>query len=253
MRRLLLLAAVAVVAGCGGGSNSSSTAPKLTPLVTQGPLNSGPDEVWFYAAKGKPHSLVIFLHGFGGPTEETPANHLPWLKHLAANGSDVVYPRYEVGGSPDPFPSIQTAVRTATEKLGKPHVPVVVIGYSRGGRIAVDYAALRAANGHEPRLVLTVFPAVYSPHERLVSFKHLDSKLKLAIMLGDKDTSVGGEGARTILARLELASFPPSRIKLIPVRSHGKFQATHLSVLDDSPAARRAFWLPTDRLIDSVR
>jgi len=254
VRRLLLLAAVAVVAGCGGGSNSStSTAPTRTPLVTQGPLNSGPDEVWFYAAKGKPRSLVIFLHGFGGPTEETPANHLPWLKHLAANGSDVVYPRYEVGGSPDPFPSIQTAVRTATEKLGKPHVPVVVIGYSRGGRIAVDYAALRAANGHEPRLVLTVFPAVYSPHERLVSFKHLDSKLKLAIMLGDKDTSVGGEGGRTILARLELANFPSSRIKLIPVRSHGKFQATHLSVLDDSPAARRAFWLPTDRLIDSVR
>ena len=254
MRRLLLLAAVAVVAGCGGGSNTStSTAPRLTPLVTQGPLNSGPDEVWFYAAKGKPRSLVIFLHGFGGPTEETPANHLPWLKHLAAMGSDVVYPRYEVGGSPDPFPSIQRGVSTATKKLGRPHVPVVVIGYSRGGRIAVDYAALRAADGHEPRLVLTVFPAVYSPHERLVSFKHLDSKLKLAIMLGDKDTSVGGEGARTILARLELANFPPSQIKLIGIKSRGKFKATHLSVLDDSPAARRAFWLPTDRLIDSVR
>jgi pimeloyl-ACP methyl ester carboxylesterase len=254
VRRLLLLAAVAVVAGCGGGSNTStSTAPRLTPLVTQGPLNSGPDEVWFYAAKGKPRSLVIFLHGFGGPTEETPANHLPWLKHLVAMGSDVVYPRYEVGGSPDPFPSIQRAVSTATEKLGRPHVPVVVIGYSRGGRIAVDYAALRAADGHEPRLVLTVFPAVYSPHERLVSFKHLDSKLKLAIMLGDKDTSVGGEGARTILARLELANFPPSQIKLIGIKSKGKFKASHLSVLDDSPAARRAFWLPTDHLIDSVR
>ena len=254
MRRLLLLAAVAVVAGCGGGSNSStSTAPKLTPLVTQGPVNSGPDEVWFYAAKGKPRSLVIFLHGFGGPTEETPANHLPWLKHLAANGSDVVYPRYEVGGSPDPFPSIDAAVRTATEKLGKPHVPVVVIGYSRGGRIAVDYAALRARVGHEPKLVLTVFPALYSPHERLAPFKYLDGKMKLAIMLGDEDTSVGFEGGRTILARLKLANFPPSQIKLIGVKSHGKFKATHLSVLDDSPAARRAFWLPTDRLIDSVR
>jgi pimeloyl-ACP methyl ester carboxylesterase len=250
----LLLAGVALVAGCGGESSKSvSTAPKLTPLVTQGPLNSGPDEVWFYAAKGKPRSLVIFLHGYGGPTEETPSNHLPWLKHLAVMGSDVVYPRYETGGSPDPFPSIQKAVSTATAKLGKPHVPVVVIGYSRGGRIAVDYAALRAANGHEPSLVLTVFPAVYSPHERLVSFKHLDSRLRLAIMLGDKDTSVGGEGARTILARLELAGFPANRIKLIPVRSHGRFEATHLSVLDDSTPARRAFWLPADRLIDSVR
>jgi pimeloyl-ACP methyl ester carboxylesterase len=255
VRRVFLLAAAAVLAGCGGSSheNSTSTAPKLTPLVTQGPLNSGPEEVWFYAARGKPRSLVIFLHGYGGPTEETPANHLPWLKHLAAMGSDVVYPRYEMGGSPDPFPNIQTAVKTATEKLGNPHVPVVVIGYSRGGRIAVDYAALRAANGHEPSLVLTVFPAVYSQHERLVSFKHLDSKLRLAIMLGDKDTSVGGEGARAILARLELADFPPSRIKLIPIRSHGRFKATHLSLLDDGAAARRAFWRPTDRLIDSIR
>jgi pimeloyl-ACP methyl ester carboxylesterase len=254
VRRLLLLAGVALVAGCGGQSSKSvSTTPKLTPLVTQGPLNSGPDEVWYYAAKGKPRSLVIFLHGYGGPTEETPSNHLPWLKHLAALGSDVIYPRYEQGGSPDPFPNIQTAVKTATEKLGKPHVPVILIGYSRGGRIAVDYAALRAANGHEPKLVLTVFPAVYSPHERLVSFKHLDSKLKLAIMLGDKDTSVGFEGGRTILARLKLANFPPENIKLIGVKSKGKFQATHLSVIEDSPGARAAFWKPTDKLIESVR
>jgi hypothetical protein len=250
VRRALLLAALVTAAGCGG---SNSAAPKLKPVVQQGPIGGGAKEVWFYAAKGKPRSLVIFLHGYGGPTEETPKNHVPWLEHLATEGSDVVYPRYEVGGSPNPYPNIDAAVAEARPRLGKPHVPVIVIGYSRGGRIAVDYAAFRAASGHEPVAVLSIFPAVHSQYERLGPLKKLDSKLKLAIMLGDKDTSVDGTGARVILARLELAGFPGGNISLIGVRSKGKFKADHFSVMRTTPAAKAAIWKPTDRLIDSVR
>ena len=248
MRRVLLLAAVAATAGCGG-----SGAPHLTALEQQGPIGSGAKEVWFYAAKGKPRSLVIFLHGYGGPVEETPKNHVPWLKHLAAEGSDVIYPRYEVGGAQDPYPNIDAAIDEATPRLGKPHVPVVVIGYSRGGRIAVDYAAVRAARGEEPSAVLAVFPGEHSQYETLGPLKELDSKLKLEIMLGDKDTSVDGRGARLILARLELAGFPGSRIKLVGVKSTGSFKADHLSVMKTSPAAEAEIWKPADNLIDSVR
>src|SRR5919199_674977 len=118
---MLLLAAVAVVtAGCGGASR-----PKVKPLVQHGPLGSGADEVWFYAAKDKPRSVVVFLHGFGGPTEETPENHVPWLRHLAAKGNDVIYPRYERGGYPDPYPHIDAAVARAMKRLGKPDAPLV--------------------------------------------------------------------------------------------------------------------------------
>ena len=248
MRRVLLLAAVAATAGCGG-----SGAPHLTAFKQQGPIGSGAKEVWFYAAKGKPRSLVIFLHGYGGPVEETPKNHVPWLKHLAAEGSDVIYPRYEVGGAQDPYPNIDAAIDEATPRLGKPHVPVVVIGYSRGGRIAVDYAAVRAARGEEPSAVLAVFPGEHSQYETLGPLKELDSKLKLEIMLGDKDTSVDGRGARLILARLELAGFPGSRIKLVGVKSTGSFKAEHLSVMKTSPAAKAEIWKPADNLIDSVR
>jgi pimeloyl-ACP methyl ester carboxylesterase len=125
VKLLLLTAALAVVAaaGCGGASG-----PKVEPLVQQGPLGSGANEVWFYAAKGKPRSIVVFLHGFGGPTEETPENHIPWLKHLAEKGNDVIYPRYEVGGYPDPYPHIDSAVAHAMTKLGEPKAPLVVIG-----------------------------------------------------------------------------------------------------------------------------
>ena len=250
MRRALLLAALVAAAGCGG---SGSSKPHPTPLVQQGPIGTGAKEVWFYAAKGTPRSLVIFLHGYGGPTEETPANHVPWLKHLAVEGSDVIYPRYEVGGSPNPYPNIDAAIAEAKPRLGDLHVPVVVIGYSRGGRVAVDYAALRAAHGREPAAVLAIFPAVHSQYERLASLKKLDSRLKLAIMLGDKDTSVDGSGARVILARLELAGFPASRIQLIGVKSKGSFKADHFSVMKTTPAAKAAIWRPADKLIASVR
>src|SRR5438552_14094274 len=54
-------------------SLEGSSKPHPTPLVQQGPIGTGAKEVWFYAAKGTPRSLVIFLHGYGGPTEETPA------------------------------------------------------------------------------------------------------------------------------------------------------------------------------------
>jgi len=248
VRRVLLLGAVVAAAGCGG-----SGVRHLTPLAQQGPIGSGAKEVWFYAAQGKPRSLVIFLHGYGGPTEETPKNHVAWLKHLAAEGSDVIYPRYEVGGEANPYPNIDAALDEATPRLEKPHVPVILIGYSRGGRVAVDYAAVRAARGQEPVAVLAVFPGEHSQYERLGPLKKLDSKLKLAIMLGDKDTSVDGAGARVILARLELAGFPGSQIELIGVKSTPSFTADHFSVLKTSPGAKAAIWKPADKLIDSVR
>jgi pimeloyl-ACP methyl ester carboxylesterase len=244
VRRVLLLAAVAATAGCGGSE---------PPLQQQGPIGKGAQEAWFYAAKGKPRSLVIFLHGYGGPVEETPKNHVPWLKHLAAQGSDVVFPRYEVGGDPDPYPNIDAAVKHATKRLGKPHVPVIVIGYSRGGRIAVDYAAFRAAAGEEPRAVLSVYPGLSSTYEQLGPLNALDSKLKLVIMIGDKDTGVDGLGARLLLARLEPAGFPSSNIRLIVVRSTKTFTADHLSAMSASPTARAEIWKPADRLVDSVR
>jgi predicted alpha/beta-hydrolase family hydrolase len=248
VRRVLLLAAVVVTAGCGG-----SSAPKPKPVQQEGSVGSGPRQVWFYAAKGKPRSLVIFLHGYGGPVEETPKNHVAWLKHLAAEGSDVVYPRYEVGLSTNPYPDIDTALASARRRLGNPHVPVVVIGYSRGGRLATDYSAWLAAHGHEPRLALLVYPAVHAPGERLISLRSFDSKLRVVMMVGDQDKDVDGAGARVVLARLELADFPASQIKLMVVKSTRTFKATHLSVLGESPGAKAEIWKPADRLIDSVR
>jgi pimeloyl-ACP methyl ester carboxylesterase len=250
VRALLLLASLAAIAvGCGGGTKDASSGEPPAP----GPLGSGAREVWFYPAKGEAKSVVIFLHGYGGAREETPVNHVPWLKHLAARGSDVIYPRYEVGGSLNPFPDLDEAVARARARLGDPDVPEVVIGFSRGGRVGVDYAALQAARGEEPAAVLAVFPGLSSPGEKLGPLDRFDSKTKIVMMVGDKDTGVGGVGARAILARLAQARFPVDRIQIIGVRSTKTFSATHLSVLQATPGARLAFWKPTDELIDSIR
>jgi dienelactone hydrolase len=248
VRRLLLLAALTVAAsGCG------SSGSRLKPLIQHGPVGSGAREVWFYAAKGKPRSVVVFLHGFGGPTEETPVNHVAWLKHLAVEGSDVIYPRYERGASPNPFPDLDAGISAAMSRLGNPKAPRIVIGYSRGGRIALDYAALQASRRQEPKAVLAVFPAPSSPYEKLGPLEALDSKTEIVMMVGDRDTGVGGLGAHEILRRLERARFPASRIQVIGVKSTKRFSATHLSVMEVSAGARRAFWEPADKLIDSVR
>lgn len=249
MRRLLLLVPLAAIAaGCGGGTKANfATRP------APGPIGRGARQVWFYSAKGDAKSVVVFLHGYGGAREETPVNHLPWIRHLAASGSDVIYPRYEVGGSLDPYPDLDAAIAAARKRLGDPHVPEVVIGYSRGGRVGVDYSAVQASRGEEPAAILAVFPGLNSPGEALGPLGKLDSKTTIVMMVGDKDTGVGGVGARAILARLAQAGFPADRIQIIGVKSTKTFQATHLSVLDPGPGAQKAFWVPADKLIDSVR
>jgi pimeloyl-ACP methyl ester carboxylesterase len=246
VKRALLLTVCVVAAGCGGGGSSSAS--------EHGPVGKGPDAVWYWPAAGKAKSIVVFLHGYSGePREETPVNHVPWLRHLAKEGNDVVYPRYERGGGPNPFPHLDAGVSAALGKLGNPKLPTVVIGYSRGGRIAVDYAAFRAAAGHEPRAVLAVFPAVNTPYETLGPLQALDARTKVVMMVGDRDTGVAGSGAHLLLSRLAEVGFPPSRIQIIGVKSTKGFVANHISPMNASPQAQNAFWKPADRLIDSVR
>jgi dienelactone hydrolase len=246
VKRLLPLAALIVAAGCGGGHSGA--------ISQHGPLGPGADAVWYYPAARKAHSIVIFLHGYSGEArEETPVNHVAWLRHLARKGDDVIYPRYERGGGPNPFPHLDAGVAAALKKLGDPKLPTVVIGYSRGARIGVDYAAFRAAAGHEPRAVLCVFPAMNAPYEALGPLRALDAKTKIVMMVGDRDTGVGGVGAHAILLRLEQAGFPADRIQIIGVKSTKTFSATHLSVLETGEGARHAFWQPVDKLIAASR
>ncbi len=82
------------LAGCGGARHAA--APQVH---VEGPYGKGADQVWLVRPTGPIRSVVVFLHGMGGEIEDTPANHVPWLLHLARRGSAVIYPRYEAAAT----------------------------------------------------------------------------------------------------------------------------------------------------------
>ena len=253
MRRAAAALAVLALAGCGGAKHPAS-APQ--PHV-EGPYGAGADQVWLVRPNGAPKSVVVFLHGLGGETEDTPANHVPWLLHLARQGSAVIYPRYEAA------PTIEAqakadehalrGVALGLETLGLPKVPAVVIGYSRGGPLAVDLAAVAPTIGLRPRGVLAVFPSRRFPNDPELDLRALDPNDRVWVMIGDRDTVVGAYGARELLGRLAAVGFPKRSVRLMEVVSRGDFSATHLSVLDNTASARSAFWDTADTLVTGIR
>jgi dienelactone hydrolase len=225
---------VLALAGCGASWKA-----------TFEPHGIGKDQYWVVHAKGKPKAVVVLLHGLG---QDSGEQLQPWQVHLASRGYDVIYPRYE-----DPPPAadarnnIVGAVGRGLGDLGRPDVPLVLLGHSRGGRLAVEAAAFL-----KPRLVLAFYPGQINPKfEPPTNFALIPRTTDVWLFVGDEDTSVGNQGAVELDERLLTLGFPAKRIHGAVVRSRG-FTADHMSVYDLSPAAKRAIWDRTDRLIENA-
>ena len=244
---LVALAVVALAAaGCGGSSSSSSTA------TVEGPLVEGPDPargVWLFRPAGPPKRIVIFFHGQGGAEETTPANHRAWIDHLVAGGAAVIYPRYEQNYATSVLDAAVAGVRTATDRLDQADEPVLALGYSRGGPLAVEYAAV-APREHVlvPNAVQSVNPVPWGEWSHVVDLSPLPHDTTVSIIVSDRDEGAT-PGMTGLLDRLRKARFPAARIQLHAARSHGSFVADHLAPLADSSAAQAAYWTPTDRLL----
>ena len=228
------LVLVLVLVGCGG-----------TWHATFEPHGLGKDQYWTVRAKGKPKAVVVLLHGLGQNSGEQLE---PWQAHLAERGYDVIYPRYEdPPPAPDARNNIVGAVGRALGDLGRPEVPLVLLGHSRGGRLAVEAAAFL-----KPKLVLAFYPGQINPKfEPPTNFKLIPRATTIWLFVGDKDTSVGNQGAIELDQRLLTLGFPAQRIHGAVIHSQG-FTADHMSVYDLSPAAKRAIWERADRLIDQA-
>jgi dienelactone hydrolase len=206
------------------------------------PTGFGKDQYWTVRAHGRPKAVVVFLHGLGRDSGEQLE---PWQAHLAAEGYDVVYPRYE---DPPPDPqarnNIVGAVGRALGTLGRPQVPLVLLGHSRGGRLAVEAAAFL-----KPRLVLAFYPGQINPaFEPATNLALIPKRTDIWLFVGDRDTSVGNSGAVELAERLLRFHVPVAQIHGATIHSNG-FTADHMSVYDLSPAAKRAIWARADRLI----
>ena len=236
-------AAVAVVVLSAGAP------PAAAADVVERTVGAGADGFYLFTPRGRSwRTVVVFVHGHGDAREITPFYHRPWLRHLASRGSAVIYPRYETRpGGHGAVGHIERAVAAGLGILrARPRTPIVGIGYSRGGRLVVDWAAVAAA-AHKPRAILSVFPG--SSEDRPEDLSRLARGTQIAILVGDRDDVVGGFGAEALVNALSAAGFDKRNLALATVRSRGGFRATHTSPMSTSRGARAAFWAPADRLI----
>lgn len=247
--RAAALVAVALAAVAPAGA---STRPALR---VEGPFGRGAGQVWLLRPTSPPRSVVVFGHGWKWfpPTAAHPwvGQFAPWLAHLVAGGSAVLFPRYQLGADESygaaRVASYRVGLSLGFARLGGPHVPIVAVGYSYGGSLAFYYAA-NAARWRLPRpaAVDAVFPA--GPIDG-ASLPRLPRAVSVLIEVGDRDTVAGSSGARAFWRWL--GSHP--RKHFVTVRSHGGFVADHAAPKLSTPAAQRAFWLPLDRLLERAR
>jgi pimeloyl-ACP methyl ester carboxylesterase len=229
-------ALLVALAGCGG----SDWKPQFKST------GAGKDQYWVVQPQGKPKAVVVLLHGLGQDSGEQLE---PWQAHLADEGYAVIYPRYE---SPPPDPqarnNIVGAVGRALGDLGRPNVPLVLLGHSRGGRLAVEAAAFL-----NPRLVVAMFPGQINPaFEPPTNLKLIPKTTDIYLFVGDRDKSVGDTGALELDHRLLAFGFPAARIHGGVIRSSTGFVADHGSVYTLSDAGKRAIWDRVDRLIQGI-
>ena len=228
------------LAGCSIGGGSSAQCD-LT-----GPFGSGRGAVWLLRPTDAARSIVVFAHGW---TALEPTDwHRVRLDHLCANGSLVVFPRYQVDAA-DTFEAgvdgFHSGVRTAFAQLKDTDVPVVAVGYSFGGAL-VNYYASRAASWGVPvpRSVFSIFPTPRVPGRALGT---APSSVEYTLLAGDRDEVVGTAGAEDFLAWLESHGIEHSTYRL--VRSTSALPASHEALKELTDASTKTFWDPIDELV----
>jgi pimeloyl-ACP methyl ester carboxylesterase len=235
--------ALAALLLSGGGVGSPAK-------VIERSYGHGADRVWIFRPEhGKPKHVVLFVHGLGDQLETTPVHHQAWLEHLAREGNAVLYPRFELHpAAPEPLRHLLAGARLGWKQLGV-DAPVLAIGYSRGGALAVEYAAASAGNKVPvPDVVESINTVSRGEQSRLTDLRPLRHDTVLSIIASDQD-ELGVQGARLLLRRLHGAGFPGKQIQLHFAHSHGSFVADHVAPLGGSPAAHKAYWAPTDALL----
>jgi dienelactone hydrolase len=263
---LALLALAALVAACGGSSDDRGGAaaaaepPAATTTLPTAPENewaadvvrpAGPDGDWatlFLPRDRPPGAIVIFLHGW---TDLDPIAYRPWIEHLVARGDVVAFVDYQESLLASPDAMRRGAERGIRAGLAEARArgadgPVVALGYSLGGALAVQYAASAERWGVEsPRVVYGVFPAAILTDAALPP---LPTDTEVVLVVGDRDIVVGRGGAEDLSERIA-----PHPVEVIALTSTAGRDFGHLAPRDDAPYIRETIWGPFDRLVDAAR
>ncbi len=102
-------------------------------------------DVWLPAEPGRT-SLVIFLHGGFWRAEYDRTHAAPLAAALADAGYPVATPEYRrtAAGWPEAWADVQAAVAAVPARVGH-HGPVLLMGHSAGGQLALVAASQHAA------------------------------------------------------------------------------------------------------------
>lgn len=243
--RLYVLIVVLVAAGAVAGFVLSACGGRSPwrPTV-EGPYLQGKLQYWLVRPHGKPRAMIVFLHGLSRYTGE---QLVQWQKHLATEGYAVIFPREEQP-SPDPNARSNVVVSAyqAIDRLGDPKVPLIVLGHSRGARIAVEVAAYLVPT----KEVISVFPGGLNAFFEEPSDLHrIPRSTEIYLLSGDRDDVVTASGVHEMQQRLAFAGFPSSHVHVSIIRSTSDFKATHDSVYRTDAATRREVWRRIDKLI----
>ena len=132
-------------------SSPERCSPRATCTLTASRVctRRGADAVWLVLPNGPVRSVVVFGHGWKltpyFPGHPWVDQFRPWLDHLAAGGSAVIFPNYQLGsgdaGDVTRVQDFAAAIRTGYIRLGRPKVPFVAVGYSFGASLAFYYGA----------------------------------------------------------------------------------------------------------------
>ena len=232
-------------------SVTSAAAPAVDHIA--GPYGRGSDAVWLVIPTRTVRSVVVFGHGWkltpGLPGHPWVDQFRPWLDHLAAAGSAVIFPAYQLGtgdvAGTARVQAYEAGLQAGYAHLGKPRAPWVAFGYSYGASLAFYYAAnARAWRLPVPRAVQATFPALPIAGAPLPP---LEPSIRVLIQVGDADTEAGSAGADAFWSWL--SRHPSARKQYEVIHSSPALLATHAAPKSTTAAAQRAFWAPLDRLI----
>ena len=259
-----LACAALLLAGCDG-VDDEAPAPKASgPTIetTEGtatPYGTGAGQVWVLRPRhGEVKSVVVYLHGY---TAYLPFEwHLQWMDHLLANGSAVLFPRYQEGllgdGVDDVFAvlplNLEEGLQTGFRALRYHGEPIVAAGFSVGATLAFVYAARADEwNVPAPQAVYSIFPVYPFLIDVGLDLSPLDRTTAL-ILAGENDDVVGQGGAKKLM---ELLTGLPAGLKeLRLIRTTDAILADHESpTLVNRPITRETFWRPLDELVAKAR
>jgi acetyl esterase/lipase len=241
-----VIAALSLVLFAGGAGSAAAAAGCSLP----GPFGAGRAQVWLLRPASTAKSVVLFAHGW---TAVDPNDwHRTRFDHLCANGSIVLFPRYqrdELDTWSQAVDGFRRGVQAGFEELGSTRLPVVVAGFSFGGALVNYYAGnARAWKVPVPRSVFSMFPTTRVSGR---SVGTPPASVRFVVLAGDRDEVVGTAGAMDFMAWLR--RHPPAKKTFRLVRSSAALTASHEAPKEMTAASTRTFWKPIDVLVADAR